>query len=111
MSVSAMSVLNALEPICTVGGAVVTLLSLTKPSNRDTYAAKLLSINSGIALIAVGTLCSLIGSNDLGKRLFYGILVALMLIALALPERARKENPIKPDSMLPAHAHSPQNNP
>ena len=111
MSVSAMSVLNALEPICMFGGTAVTLLSLARPSNQDTYAAKLLSRNSGIALIAVGMLCIVIGSNDLGNRLYNGILVAIMLIALALPERARKENPVKPDSTLPAHSHIPQNNP
>ncbi|MGZ4868583.1 MAG: hypothetical protein ACXV8X_16380 [Candidatus Angelobacter sp.] len=111
MSFSAMTVLNALEPICMLGGATVTLLSLPKPSNRNTYAAKLLSINSGISLLAAGILCSLIGSNDFGNRLFNGILVALMLMALALPEHARKENPVKPDSPPPAHPHVPQNNP
>jgi hypothetical protein len=105
-----MSVLNALELICMFGGGAVTLLSLARPSSRDTYAAKLLSINSGFALTAAGMLCIVIGSNDFGSRLYNGILVAIMLIVLALPERARKENPAKPNSTLPAHAHIPQNN-
>lgn len=110
MSVNVMSVLNALQPICMIGGAV-TLLSLAKPSKRDIYAAKLLSINSAIALIAVGILCSLIASDDLGDRAFHGILVALMLVALALPKRVRKENPLEPDSTPLANTHVSQNNP
>ena len=111
MSVNVTSVLNALQPICMIGGCVVTLLSLGKPSKRETYVAKLLSINSGIALMAVGILCSLIASDGLGGRVFYGILVALMLVALALPERLRKENSVEPDGALLANTHVSQNNP
>ena len=99
---SAVSFLNILQPVFMLGGAVITLVSLAMGSKRESYAAKLLSIDSGGALIAAGLLCSVVVSDDLSHRLLDGFIVFMLLIAIALPQRVQKEL-AKPDSKLTAN--------